>query len=194
MAAFVILNPPFPPPWPLIAAWLCFTLLMKCYGWGHYLTFPVQRGFWYTAFNIYIFRGMCRGHRYKHTRLRRNNKTYTDALNVQNNLCFKCFNTTYHYSLWVSALPVLSLCPTLLLSSPSLIFRPLKGAAPHLLVPRHLKSSGAVERTPTSLLCLWFHLSTSHEAKHGGVARRAFARKKSKKSFQVTVVIWHTCR
>lgn len=43
-------------------------------------------------------------------------------LNVQNNLCFKCFNTTYHYSLWVSALPVLSLCSMLLLSSPPQIF------------------------------------------------------------------------
>lgn len=96
-------------------------------------------------------------------------------------LCSKCFNTTYHYSLWVLALPVLSLCPTLLLSSPPLILRPLKGAAPHLLVPRHLKSSGAVERTPTSSLCLWFHLSTSHEAKHGGVSKWALPERKAKK-------------
>lgn len=88
----------------------------------------------------------------------------TNTLNVQNNLCFKYFNTTYHYSPQVLALPVLSLCPTLQLSSPPLIFRPLKRAALHLLVPRHLKSTRAVERTPTSSLCLWFHLSTSQEA------------------------------
>lgn len=144
-----------------------------------------------------MFIGVCKGHRYKHTEFQcliGIEKLHKRIECTEQYFLVQCFNTTYHYSLWVLALPVLSFCPTLLLSSPPQILRPLKGAAPHLLVPRHLKSSGAVERTPTSSLGLWFHLSTSHEDKHSGVGKRALPERKAKKSFQVTVAPCHSCR